>query len=149
MVSSFAGNATGQERIAQGHTQGLPVRSFELDTVGMGAGDVWSHHRGRRAVGRCGCIGNVPQPDLPARDARHPGPDSRRRLSGRRGLRIWLLHGQDVWAASLLPPWCFIALNAWFPDDDRRLVVLANDDSIDSELVIKELLVRMFPLPDP
>jgi hypothetical protein len=42
----------------------------------------------------------------------------------------------------------FIALNAWFPDDDWRLIVLANDDSIDGELVIKELLVRMFPLPE-
>ena len=42
----------------------------------------------------------------------------------------------------------FIALNAWFPDDDWRLIVLANEDSIDGELVIKELLVRMFPLPE-
>ncbi len=42
----------------------------------------------------------------------------------------------------------FIALNAWFPGDDWRLIVLANDDSIDGELVIKELLVRMVPLPE-
>ncbi|HKC19855.1 MAG TPA: serine hydrolase domain-containing protein, partial [Candidatus Dormibacteraeota bacterium] len=39
---TFAGNAGERPRLAVGHLEGNEVPSFELDTVGMGAGDVWS-----------------------------------------------------------------------------------------------------------
>jgi hypothetical protein len=34
----------------------------------------------------------------------------------------------------------FVALNAWFPDDDLRLVVLSNEETIEFEALLPELL---------
>ena len=46
MVSTGAGNQAPQpERQARGYAGAEPERSFELDTVGIGAGDVWSTTR--------------------------------------------------------------------------------------------------------
>lgn len=42
MEATFAGSGAGKQTLAIGHQAGTPVKSFELDTVGMGAGDVWS-----------------------------------------------------------------------------------------------------------
>jgi CubicO group peptidase (beta-lactamase class C family) len=42
MDATFAGNAGGELNVATPLHHGEPVRSFELDVVGMGAGDVWS-----------------------------------------------------------------------------------------------------------
>jgi len=42
MEATFAGSGAGAPTLAIGHQAGTPVKSFELDTVGMGAGDVWS-----------------------------------------------------------------------------------------------------------
>ncbi len=42
MEATFAGSGAGKPTLAIGHQAGTPVKSFELDTVGMGAGDVWS-----------------------------------------------------------------------------------------------------------
>ena len=42
MARTFAGMPTGQDDIARGYSGDEPVRSFELDSVNMGTGDIWS-----------------------------------------------------------------------------------------------------------
>lgn len=42
MSASFTGNAHGRAETASGYCASRPVESFELDVVGMGAGDVWT-----------------------------------------------------------------------------------------------------------
>jgi len=43
LTSTFAGSPGDRPDIAQGHDrQGRPIGSWELDVVGMGAGDIWS-----------------------------------------------------------------------------------------------------------
>lgn len=40
--ATYAGNAGDRPSTTVGHVEGVAVPSFELDTVGMGAGDIWS-----------------------------------------------------------------------------------------------------------
>ena len=42
MGATFAGNSRGRSGVAVGHHSGEIVASFELDILGMGAGDLWS-----------------------------------------------------------------------------------------------------------
>jgi CubicO group peptidase (beta-lactamase class C family) len=42
MHATFAGNPRGEQNLAVPHHEGAPTPSFELDVVGMGAGDAWS-----------------------------------------------------------------------------------------------------------
>jgi hypothetical protein len=41
----------------------------------------------------------------------------------------------------------FVAVNAWFPDDDVRLAVVSNEETTDLMAVIREALATAFPPP--
>ncbi|MDQ6900680.1 MAG: serine hydrolase [Candidatus Dormibacteraeota bacterium] len=116
----------------------------------MGAGDAWSTTGDVARWDAAPASGTLLSPTSRRAMLAIQAPDSGGRLSGRRRLRIRLVRGRMSGRRAFYHTGDnrFIALNAWFPGDDWRLIVLANDDSIDGELVIKELLVRMVPLPE-
>ncbi|MER5704826.1 serine hydrolase domain-containing protein [Micromonospora sp. NPDC002296] len=127
MTGSFAGSGAGRADVATGHSGGRPVPSWDLDTVSMGAGDVW-------------CTAD----DLLAwldglRDARLLTPAS--------VARMVTAYAQASFGSQAYGYGCFVGLSAgersvghsghnlgfkafvaWLPDSDRRLVVLTNDD---------------------
>ncbi|WP_405112779.1 beta-lactamase family protein [Micromonospora sp. NBC_01405] len=127
MTGSFAGSGAGRADVATGHSGGRPVPSWDLDTVGMGAGDVW-------------CTAD----DLLAwldglRDARLLTPAS--------VARMITAYAPASFGSQAYGYGCFVGLSAgersighsghnlgfkafvaWLPDSDRRLVVLTNDD---------------------
>ncbi|WP_433348131.1 serine hydrolase domain-containing protein [Micromonospora sp. CA-111912] len=127
MTGSFAGSGAGHADVATGHSGGRPVHSWDLDTVSMGAGDVW-------------CTAD----DLLAwldglRDARLLTPASVARMitayaptgSGPQAYGYGCFVGPLAGERSVGHSGHnlgFKAFVAWLPDSDRRLVVLTNDD---------------------
>ena len=147
MTSTFAGNAAGRERIARGYRDGVPVPSFELDVVGMGAGDVWS------------TVGDMARWDLALASGTFLSPGSRQAMLANhatvddqsfapaKGCGYGWFEGSVIGRRLLFHPGDnagFKALNAWFVDDDVRLVVLTNDEATDIELIVGELLISKF-----
>ncbi|MGC3860132.1 serine hydrolase domain-containing protein [Micromonospora chersina] len=138
MTGSFAGDAAGRDDVATGHEGGRPVPSWDLDTVSMGAGDVW-----------CTGADLLTWLDVPRR-GRLLGPASVATMitphapTGRPGEAYgygWFVgplageraihHSGDNGG--------YKAFAAWFPDSDRRLVVLTNQAEIDPALLKAEL----------
>lgn len=129
---TFAGSAQNRSHVAVGHAGEVATESFELDSIGMGAGDVWSTvgdvlrwndalrtgeiltHTSRLAMfhPHIGCGSDRPRTDygygwflgpLAGQQARHHTGDN----SG------------------------FKCLNAWLLDTDLRFVLLSNQDHVD------------------
>lgn len=138
MTGSFAGDAAGRDDVAMGHEGGRPVPSWNLDTVSMGAGDVWCTGadlltwldvpRRGRLLGPA-AVADMITPHAPTGRPGEAygygwfvGP-----LAGERAIH----HSGDNGG--------YKALAAWFPDSDRRLVVLTNQAEIDRALLMAEL----------
>ncbi|MET7803247.1 serine hydrolase domain-containing protein [Micromonospora chersina] len=138
MTGSFAGDAAGRDDVATGHEGGRPVPSWNLDTVSMGAGDVWCTGadlltwldvpRRGRLLGPA-AVADMITPHAPTGRPGEAygygwfvGP-----LAGERAIH----HSGDNGG--------YKALAAWFPDSDRRLVVLTNQAEIDRALLMAEL----------
>ncbi|MET8836864.1 serine hydrolase domain-containing protein [Micromonospora sp. NPDC004540] len=138
MTGSFAGDAAGRDDVAVGHEGGRPVPSWNLDTVSMGAGDVWCTGadlltwldvpRRGRLLGPAAVAAMI-TPHAPTGRPGEAygygwfvGP-----LAGERAVH----HSGDNGG--------YKALAAWFPDSDRRLVVLTNQAEIDRALLMAEL----------
>ena len=134
MASTFAGNGTGAGLAVPMH-DGRQVASFELDVIGMGAGDVWSTVDDQAAW------------DVALRDGRvlserttsamltayAPVPD---RVEGLEidgygyGLCVGSIAGRPL-VFHTGDNAGFLALNAWFADADTQVVVLTNDTTSD------------------
>jgi len=150
MAASFAGNGDGEPGLAAGHKAGTRVASFELDTVGMGAGDVWSTvgdlARWDRAVAS-GRILSEPsrramltvQAPIDARDGliRTEGYGYGCFVGRASGGRRVVYHTGDNAG--------FVAVNVWFPDDDVRLVVVSNEETTDLMAIIRQAMTTAFP----
>jgi CubicO group peptidase (beta-lactamase class C family) len=157
MTSTFAGNSSGRERVARGHMNGTPVASFELDIVNMGAGDLWStagdigrwdsalaagsilSEVSRRAMlqdqaGSSLDIGAGTDTDDKDSPITVDGYGYGWFIGTALGRRVIFHPGDNAG---------FGSLNAWFPDEDLRVIVLSNEEATDVEGVAVELLTSL------
>jgi CubicO group peptidase (beta-lactamase class C family) len=133
--STFAGNGVGQAGLASPLHLGEPVASFELDIVGMGAGDVWS------------TIDDLAAWDAALEAGRLLSDESRRQMftvhthvtEELGGVTLegygYAWYMADVAGHSIVfhtgGNAGFQSINATMPDDDARFIVLTNDTSTD------------------
>jgi CubicO group peptidase (beta-lactamase class C family) len=151
MAASFAGNGGGEPRLAAGHRAGTRVAStFELDTVGMGAGDVWSTvgdlARWDRAVASGRILSEPSRRAMLTVQAPIDAPDGVIRTEGYgygcfigrdSGGRRVIYHTGDNAG--------FVAVNVWLPDDDVRLVVVSNEETTDLLAILRHGMATAFP----
>lgn len=133
--STFAGNGVGEVDLASPLHSGEPVASFELDVVGMGAGDAWS------------TIEDLAAWDAALDAGRILSEESRRQMftvhtpvtEELGGVRIdgygYAWYMADVGGHSIVfhtgGNAGFQSINATMPDDDARFIALTNDTSTD------------------
>lgn len=152
MEATFAGNGGGRPQLADGHRAGTRVAArLELDTVGMGAGDVWSTAGDLARWDRALASGQILADDSrQAMLAVHAPIDDHGdglirtegygygcfvgRLAD--GRRVLYHTGDNVG---------FVCVNAWFPDDDVRLVALSNEETTDLMAIIRQAMATAFP----
>ncbi len=139
LADTFAGMpAADAVRLAEPYSDGAATPSFELDSIGMGAGDVWSTTHdlvrwdrtlaaGEFLSARSRELTFAPHARTVDRLADHYGYGWQ--LGTINGHRVRFHQGGNAG---------FCTFNAWFPDLDACIVVLSNDDTTDSqELTIK------------
>lgn len=133
MDHTFAGSPRGRDNIAQGHgPDGQPVPSWELDVVGMGAGDVWSTTGDVLAwlnALRAGRLVAEPYRTLMLTERAPTGRDPRADgygygwFTGTVAGEPWFHHdGQNAG---------FLSFAGHLPVSDRRIVFLTNTEAID------------------
>jgi CubicO group peptidase (beta-lactamase class C family) len=150
MVASFAGNGDGEPGLAAGHQAGGRVASFELDTVGLGAGDVWSTvgdlARWDRAVASGRILAESARRAMLAVQA---SIDERDEVIRTEGYGYGCFVGRDSGGRRVIyhtgDNAGFVAVNVWFPDDDVRLVVVSNEETTDLMAIIRPALATAFP----
>jgi CubicO group peptidase (beta-lactamase class C family) len=133
MDSTGAGSgAPYPERRAVGYTAGKPAPSFDLDDVGIGAGDIWSTTadmaRWDAALAAPGLLG---ERSLTAMFAPHA-------VTTRSFPEIPIIHYGYGWLIATLAGHKvayhtggnagYVSINVWVPDDDILIVILANED---------------------
>lgn len=136
--STFAGSPGDRPDVARGYVGDRPVPSFELDVVGMGAGDVWSTAGDMVAWLdrlRAGHLLSAGSLDLMVRPhaATTSAPTTGTVHYGY-GWFIGPLAGEAAIYHSGENDG-FRAFDGWFPTSDRRLVVLTNDEHTDPAMV--------------
>lgn len=144
MERTFAGTpADGTADLAQGYDGDQPVGSWELDVVGMGAGDVWSTVEDMRAWLdglRAGRLLDAAAQRLMF--AQHARTELDRKSAG---------YGYGWFLGSLAGERArqhsgdnagFKGYVAWLPESDRRIVVLSNQDRT-TPAVLTELLEEL------
>lgn len=150
MEATFAGNGSGKPGLAAGHRAGLPVTSFEMDTVGMGAGDVWSTvgdlARWDQALVSGEILADASRQAMLAVQAPVDDDDGLIRTEGygygwftgcvSGGHRVIYHPGGNAG---------FVAVNAWFPQDEVRLAVLSNEETTDLQAIIRQAVATAFP----
>jgi CubicO group peptidase (beta-lactamase class C family) len=150
MAASFAGNGDGEPGLAAGHRAGTRVASFELDTVGTGAGDVWSTvgdlARWDRAVASGRILAESSRRAMLTVQAPIDAVDEVIRTEGygygcfigrdSSGRRVIYHTGDNAG---------FVCVNVWFPDDDVRLVVASNEETTDLMAIIRPAMATAFP----
>ena len=151
MAASFAGNGDGEPELAAGHRAGTRVASsFELDTVGMGAGDVWSTvgdlARWDRAVASGRILTESSRRAMLSVQAPIDAPDELIRTEGY-GYGCFI--GRDPDGRPVIyhtgDNAGYVCVNVWFPDDDVRLVAVSNEETTDLMAIIRQALATAFP----
>jgi CubicO group peptidase (beta-lactamase class C family) len=135
--STFAGNGDGEPDLASPLHLGEPVASFELDVVGMGAGDVWS------------TIEDLATWDAALDAGKLLSEESRRAMftvhtpitEVRGGVTLDGYGYGYAWSMADIEGHSvvyhtggnagFQSINATMPDDDARFIALTNDTSTD------------------
>jgi CubicO group peptidase (beta-lactamase class C family) len=142
--STFAGNAGAALDVATPLHRGEPVASFELDVVGMGAGDLWS------------TVGDLLTWDDALVTGRILSEESRREMftphaAVEEDVPVLTIHGYGYgWFLAELAGHRitfhtgdnagFQSINAFLPDDRASFAALTNDASTDLIAVSLELL---------
>ena len=150
LASTFNGNPGSRPGLAVGHQDGQPVAPFDLDTLGLGTGSIWS------------VAGDLARWDHALADGKLLSEAARRAMftvhvpvedddglvrtdgygygwfigSAAGGRRLFYHPGDNPG---------FRSLNAWFPDDDVRLAALSNEGSTDHTPVTHRLIRTAFP----
>jgi CubicO group peptidase (beta-lactamase class C family) len=150
MTATFSGNPGGEAGLTAGRHNGAAVPSFELDTVNLGTGSIWSTVRDLARWDRALAAGDILSDGarqamltahVPAED-----DDGVIRTEGYGygwytgtalgGHRIFCHDGDQ-------PGFC--SFNAWFPDGDVRLVILSNEGTTPLGPIVHELIRTAFP----
>jgi CubicO group peptidase (beta-lactamase class C family) len=149
MAATFNGIPTGQPGLAAGCHNGAAVPPFDLDTVGLGTGSIWS------------TVGDLARWDRALADGKILSEAARRTMftmhvpvedddglirtggygygwfigSAAGGHRIFYHPGDNPG---------YRTINAWFPDDGVRLAVLSNEGATDLEPIVHHLIRTAF-----
>lgn len=150
MAATFAGNGSGQAHLATGHRSGAAVTSFELDTVGMGAGDIWSTAgdlaRWDRALASGQILSDAARQAMFTVHAAVDDDDGLVRTEGYGyGWYIGGVSGGHRVIYHTGDNFGFLAVNAWFPEDDVRLIVLTNEENTDLQAIVRQMITTAFP----
>jgi CubicO group peptidase (beta-lactamase class C family) len=150
MTATFAGNGTGLPDRATGHVDGEPSTLLDLDVVGMGAGDIWSTPGDLARWDRVLAAGQVlSEATLAAMlTVRTPIDDDDGVIRTEGYGYGWFLGSVSGGRRIVYHPGDqngFRSLNAWFPDDDVRVIMLTNEMSTDLEKIAHQLLAAAFP----
>ena len=146
---TFVGNAHGHSRVARGYSDGQPVDTFDLDVVGIGAGDVSS--TGVELAGWVRALGSGPVLSEASRRTMftsHVAVGAERAssfvsnihygyglLTGRSEGRPTVFHTGDNSG--------FKAMSVWLPENDLALAILSNEESTDLEPVVSRILQKL------
>jgi len=147
MRTASAGDHPGGTGMARGYCAGEPVPSFELATTGIGAGDIWCTAADLVRWDDAIAHGELlPAGLLEAMLTPHPPTDSAAsaergwsftgygygwRIGTAAGRRAYFHTGDNSG---------YLAVNAWLPDEQISLVVLANDQANDIIQVATDVL---------
>lgn len=150
MTSTFTGNGDGQPQLATGHMAGVPVRSFELDATNAGAGDVWSTAHDLARWDRALAAGEILTPDsrqaMFAVQVAAADDDGPVRTDGHGyGWCIGSVSGTHPMIYHPGDNAGFRAVNAWFPRDEVRMLLLTNDEATAALPILLELIAEAFP----
>jgi CubicO group peptidase (beta-lactamase class C family) len=146
LTETFVGNAQGRPRVARGYRDGQPVDSFDLDVVGIGAGDVSSTAvdlaRWIRALGSGSVLSEASRRTMFAGQVAVGGERTYSfasdidygygLLTGRTEGRPIVFHTGDNFG--------FKAMSVWLPEDDLAVAILSNEESTDLEPVVSRVL---------
>ena len=150
MTATFAGNPAGQADLARGHHDGTAVTSFDLDT-NKGTGDIWSTAGDLASWDQALAAGQfLSEVSRQAMFASHAP------VTEDFGLLLrphdygygWFLGTGPGDKAVIYHPGDnagFLALNAWYPDLDARLIMLTNDETTDAAAIIRHAADAAFP----
>ncbi|MEU4421785.1 serine hydrolase domain-containing protein [Actinoplanes sp. NPDC024001] len=131
---TFAGMPGAVADVARGHdATGRPLATWELDVVGMGAGDVWSTARDMVAwldVIQNGRLLREPYRTLMITAQAETGKGHDAGGYGY-GVFVGVLNGRRCWYHNGHNAG-FKAFAASIPETDRRIVVLSNSEALDS-----------------
>ena len=134
LAGTFAGSPGDRGDIAPGHdASGAPVPSWELDVVGMGAGDVWSTTADMVTwmdVLRAGGLLHEPWRTLMLTERATTGMDDERSRGYGYGWFVGAYEGEP-WFQHSGDNAGYKSFAACLPETDRRLVILANTDAMD------------------
>jgi CubicO group peptidase (beta-lactamase class C family) len=126
--------------------------SFELDTVGMGAGDVWSTAGDLARWDEALAAGEIlAEASRQAMMTVHAPVDDDDGLVRTEGYGYgWYLGRAPGGRRVIYHPGDnagFVSVNAWFPQDEVRLVVLSNEETTDRQAIIHQAIALAFPPP--
>ena len=146
---TFVGNAHGRHRVAQGYSDGQPLDSFDLDVVGIGAGDVSSTGvelaRWVRALGSGLVLSEASRRTM---FTGHVAVGAERTSSFVSDLHYG--YGLFVGRARGAPVIYhtgdnagFKGISVWLPENDLALAILSNEESTDLEPVVSRILQKL------
>jgi CubicO group peptidase (beta-lactamase class C family) len=146
MLTASAGDPPGGTGMARGYLAGEPVPSFELASIGVGAGDIWCTAadllRWDQAVARDELLPATLREAMLTRHA-PAGPRPERKGWSFAGYGYgWLIGAIDGHRAYFHTGdnSGYLAVNAWLPDEQITLAVLSNDQSTDILQAATDLL---------
>jgi CubicO group peptidase (beta-lactamase class C family) len=150
MAATFNGAPGGVTGLAVGRHDGAAVPSFDLDTLGLGTGSIWSTvgdlARWDRALADGELLSETARRAMFTAHVPVEDDDGLVRTEGYGygwfigtacgGRRIFFHSGDNPG---------YRAINAWFPDDGVRLAVLSNEDATGLGPIAHDLIRTAFP----
>jgi len=151
MAATFNGNPGDQPRVAAGRHDGAAVPSFELDTLGLGTGSIWSTAGDLARWDRALADGEILSET--ARQAMFtvhvPAEDGTASLISTEGYGYgWFIGSASGGRRIYYHPGDnpgYRSINAWFPDDGVRLAMLSNEDTTGLDPIVRDLIRTAFP----
>jgi len=149
MTATFSGSPSGQPDVALGHRAGTPVPPWNLDDSSRGSGSIWSTvtdlARWDRALARGELLSRAAREAMFTAQVTAVDDDAGVHTEGY-GYGWYIGHaagGHRIFYHPGDNPG-YLGLNAWFPDDDVRLVLLGNDEAIPAEQILHDLILMAF-----